>query len=54
VDVLLLAELDKLGLKETRVTLDLVGSGCDASAVDESLQMLLGVVGNTDCTSLVF
>jgi hypothetical protein len=53
VDVLFLAELDKLGLKKTRVTFDLVGSGCDASAVDESLQMLLGMVGNTDRTSLV-
>jgi hypothetical protein len=40
VNVLLLAVLDQLGLEQTWVTLNLVGSGCNASAVDECL--LLG------------
>jgi hypothetical protein len=35
------------------VTLDLVGSGCDASAVNECLQVLLGVVGDTDGARLL-
>jgi hypothetical protein len=53
VDVLLLAELYELRLEKTRVTLDLVGSGCDAGAVDESLQVLLSVVGNANSASLL-
>jgi hypothetical protein len=53
VNVLLLAVLDQLGLEQTWVTLNLVGSGCNASAVDECLQVLLGVVGDTDGTRLL-
>jgi hypothetical protein len=53
VDVLLLAVLDKLWLEETGVTLDLVGSGGDTGAVDEGLEVFLGVVGDTDSTRLL-
>lgn len=44
VDALLAAPLDELGLKETRVALNLVGGGDDTSGVDQSLEVLLGVV----------
>jgi hypothetical protein len=53
VNVLLLAVLDELWLEETGVTLDLVGSGGDTGAVDEGLEMFLGVVGDTDSTRLL-
>jgi len=53
VNTLLATPLDELGLEETRVTLDLVGSGCDTSAVDQSLEVLLGVVGDTDSAGLL-
>jgi hypothetical protein len=35
------------------MALDLVGRGCDARAIDEGLQVLLGVVGNTDSARLL-
>ena len=50
VNVLLLAVLDELWLEETRVTLNLVGSGSDTSAVNEGLEVLLCVVGDTNST----
>ena len=53
VDVLLLAVLDELWLEETGVALDLVGSGSDAGAVDDGLEVLLGVVGDTDSARLL-
>jgi hypothetical protein len=53
VNVLLLAVLDELWLEETGVTLDLVGSGGDTGAVDEGLEVFLGVVGDTDSTRLL-
>lgn len=53
VNVLLLAVLDELWLEETGVALDLVGSGGDASAIDDGLEVLLGVVGDTDSTRLL-
>lgn len=52
-NVLLLAVLDELWLQETGVTLDLVGSRCNTSAVNEGLEMLLGVVGDTDSAGLL-
>jgi hypothetical protein len=52
VNVLLLAVSDELRLDEERVTLDLVGSGSDTGTLDEGLEVLLGVVGNTDGASL--
>ena len=51
-DALLLAVSNKLRLDEKRVTLNLVGSGGDTSALDKSLEMLLGVVRNTNSASL--
>jgi hypothetical protein len=53
VDVLLLAELDQLGLEETGVALDLVDGRCDTSTVNEGLEVLLGVVGDTDRAGLL-
>jgi hypothetical protein len=53
VDVLLLAVLDELWLEETGVALDLVDSGCDTGAVNEGLEVLLGVVGDTNSTRLL-
>lgn len=35
------------------MTLDLVGSGCDTSTVNECLQVLLGVVGDTNSARLL-
>lgn len=52
-NVLLFGELNELWLEETWVTFDLVGSGCNASAVNESLEMLLGVVGDAYCAGLL-
>lgn len=52
-NTLLAAPLDELGLEETRVTLDLVGSGGDTSGVNQSLEMLLSVVGDTDGAGLL-
>lgn len=45
--------LDEIGLEEARVTLDLVGSRCDASLVNQSLEVLLGVVGDTNSAGLL-
>ena len=52
-NVLLLAVLDEFWLEETWVALDLVGSGCHTSTVNQSLEVLLGVVGDTDCAGLL-
>ena len=52
VNALLLAVSNKLRLDKKRVTLNLVGSGGDTSALDKSLNVLLGVVRNTDSASL--
>lgn len=41
VDVLLLAVGNELRLDEERVALDLVGSGGDASALDDSLELYI-------------
>ena len=51
-NALLLAVSNKLRLDEKGVALDLVGSRCDTSALDDSLEVLLGVVGNTNSASL--
>jgi hypothetical protein len=53
VDALLAAPLNEVGLEETGVTLDLVGGGGDTGAVDEGLEVLLGVVGDTDGAGLL-
>jgi len=53
VDALLSHPLDEFGLEETGVALDLVGGRGDTGLVDESLEVLLGVVGNTNSTSLL-
>ena len=52
-NVILLAVLDEFWLEETWVALDLVGSGCHTSTVNQSLEVLLGVVGDTDCAGLL-
>ena len=52
-DVLLCAELDELRLEKAGVALDLVGRRGDTGAVDERLEVLLGVVGNTDSPCLL-
>lgn len=52
VNVLLLAVLNQLWLEEAWVALNLVSSRCDTSAVDDGLEVLLGVVGNTNCAGL--
>lgn len=52
-DVLLLAVRNEFWLEETWVALDLVGGGGDTSAVNESLEVLLGVVGHADSASLL-
>lgn len=52
VNILLAAPLDELGLEETRVTLDLIDSGCDTSTVDQSLEVLLSVVRDTHSAGL--
>lgn len=53
VDVLLLAVLNQLWLEETWVALNLVSSRNNASAVNQSLKVLLGVVGDTDRAGLL-
>jgi hypothetical protein len=53
VDTLLTHPLDEVGLEEARVALDLVGGGCDASLVDQSLEVLLCVVGDTNSAGLL-
>lgn len=53
VDTLLAHPLDEVGLEEARVTLDLVGGRCDTSLVNQSLEVLLCVVGNTDSAGLL-
>jgi hypothetical protein len=53
VNTLLAAPLDEVGLEETGVALDLVGGGGDTGAVDEGLEVLLGVVGDTDSAGLL-
>jgi hypothetical protein len=53
VDTLLAHPLDEIGLEETRVALDLVGGRCDTSLVDQSLEVLLCVVGDTNSASLL-
>lgn len=53
VNVLLLAVLDQLWLEEARVALDLVGSRHNARAVNQGLEVLLGVVGDTDRAGLL-
>ena len=53
VNTLLTHPLDEVGLEEARVALDLVGSGGDTSSVDQSLEVLLGVVGDTDSAGLL-
>ena len=53
VNALLTHPLDEVGLKEAGVALNLVGSGCDASLIDKSLEVLLGVVGDTDGAGLL-
>jgi hypothetical protein len=53
VDVLLCAVLDELRLEKAGVTLDLVGRRCDTGAVNERLEMLFGVVGNTNSSCLL-
>ena len=52
VDVLLLAELNELRLDESRMALNLIRSRSDARRVDESLQMLLAMVRNTNSSRL--
>jgi len=53
VNALLAAPLDELGLEEAGVALDLVGGGGDTGGVDQSLEVLLGVVGDTDGAGLL-
>ena len=53
VNTLLTAPLDEVGLEEAGVALDLVGGRDDTSAVNQSLEVLLGVVGDTDSASLL-
>jgi hypothetical protein len=53
VNTLLAAPLDEFGLEEAGVTLDLVGSGGDTSGVNQGLEVLLGVVGDTDGAGLL-
>ena len=53
VNVLLFAVLNELWLKQPWVTFDLVGRRCDPRAVNQSLQVLLCVVGDTDGTRLL-
>lgn len=53
VDALLTAPLDKVGLEEAGVALDLVGGGGDTGGVNQGLEVLLGVVGYTDGASLL-
>lgn len=52
-NTLLTAPLDEVSLEEARVTLNLVGSGGDTSGVNQSLEVLLGVVGDTDGAGLL-
>lgn len=52
-NVLLLAVLDEFWLEETWVTFDLVGSGCHTGTVNQSLEVLLGVVRDTDSAGLL-
>jgi hypothetical protein len=53
VDTLLTHPLDEVGLEEAGVALNLVGSGCDASPIDKSLEVLLSVVGDTNGAGLL-
>lgn len=53
VNVFLLAVLHKFWLEKTRVALDLVGRRCNTSSVNECLEVLLGVVGDTNSSSLL-
>jgi hypothetical protein len=53
VDTLLAAPLDEVGLEEAGVALDLVGGRGDTGAVNEGLEVLLGVVGDTDGAGLL-
>lgn len=53
VDTLLTHPLDEVSLEEAGVTLNLVGSRCNASLVDESLEVLLSVVGDTNGAGLL-
>jgi hypothetical protein len=53
VNVLLCAELNKLWLEKAGMALNLVGGGGDTGTVDERLEVLLGVVGNTNCPCLL-
>ena len=53
VDALLAAPLDEVGLEQAGVALDLVGGGGDTGGVDQSLEVLLGVVGDTDGAGLL-
>ena len=53
VNVFLLAELDQLWLEQPWVSLNLERCWGFASAVNERLQMLLGVVGHADSTRLL-
>jgi hypothetical protein len=52
VDALLGGVLDQLRALENRVTLNLVGSGDNASGVDDGLEVLDGVVGDTNGAGL--
>jgi hypothetical protein len=53
VNTLLTHPLDEVGLEKARVALDLVGGRCDTSLVDQSLEVLLCVVGNTNSAGLL-